>query len=99
MRRKCHRASKAVRLIALFERMCTSNPGHQDDAKHEEVFLAKAEKVSGSRYGAFEQTAIAQKVRLSGRLRLEAIVLDYDIDRKPVRLIWQGRLGSSETSP
>jgi hypothetical protein len=91
---KMPQSLKSSALIALFERMCPSDPGHQDDAKHEDVFLAEAKKVAGSRHRAFEQTAIAQKVRFAGGLRLKAIVLDYDIGREPARLIRQGRLES-----
>lgn len=97
--KKVPQSLKSSALIALFEGVRPSDAGHQDDAKHEDVFLAKAEKVPRSRQRAFEQATVAQKVWLSDHFRLETVVLDYGIDREPVRLIWQGRLGSSGTSP
>ena len=79
--------------------MRSSDPSHKHYSECDDVFLAEAKEISRARQRAFQQAAITQKVGLSGRLGLEAVVLDYDINREPTRFIWQGRLGSLGTSP
>lgn len=81
----------------MLECMRASDACHQRHRQHDNVLFTEPEKITRARQCAFEKTRIANEMAFTGLRQLEPIVFDDDHDRQPMRLIRQGRLGSSGT--
>src|SRR6266851_8091970 len=86
-------------LVALLERVSLCDACHKLHGEHDNFILAIGKRILRTRQCTFEKAEIANEVVLSGRLHLKPIVFDDCLYRQPLRLIWQGRPGSSGTSP
>jgi len=92
-----HRLKRRT-LVALLKGMRPRDAGHQSDSKDQNILFAVSECIARASQRAFEKAKITNEVVLSGRRHLKPIVFDDRLYRQPLRLIWQGRPGSSETS-
>jgi hypothetical protein len=86
-----HRA-KGRPLVALLKGMSLGYRGQKSHREHDDIFLAIGESILRTAQCAFEQADVAEKMPFPGFLHLKPVFLDYRVDRKPTRLIWQGRL-------
>ena len=75
--------------------MSSGYAGHQRHRNHNNVLFTKTIKISRASQRNFEETEIAKQMALASFSQLEPIVFDNNLYRQPMRLIRQGRLGSS----
>ena len=90
-----HRCERGA-LVSLLECVGARDACHQSDRKRDNVLFTEAEEIARTRQCIFKKAKIANEMPLASFCELKSIVLDDDFYRQPMRLIRQGRLGSSD---